>query len=117
MDEQTKNLILATALSFLVLLTWMFLFPPAPIPENNGINENQTEQSIEGNNKKLSNEEISNLEKSTKKNSEDSFAPRIEILTKNLKGSIWLKGGRIDDLSLQKYRETLPSFSKCCFEK
>ena len=41
MDEQTKNLILATALSFLVLLTWMFLFPPAPIPENNGINENE----------------------------------------------------------------------------
>ena len=36
MDEQTKNLILATALSFLVLLTWMFLFPPAPIPEKMG---------------------------------------------------------------------------------
>ena len=44
MDEQTKNLILATALSFLVLLTWMFLFPPAPIPENNGLNENQIEE-------------------------------------------------------------------------
>ena len=52
MDEQTKNLILATALSFLVLLTWMFLFPPAPIPENNELNENQTEQSINGKNKK-----------------------------------------------------------------
>ena len=34
MDEQTKNLILATGLSFLVLLTWMFFFPPEPIPEN-----------------------------------------------------------------------------------
>jgi len=111
MDEQTKNLILATALSFLVLLTWMFLFPPAPIPENNGLNENQTEQSINGKNKKLSNEEISNLEQSTNQNSEDTFAPRVEILTKNLKGSIWLKGGRIDDLSLQKYRETLDSSS------
>ena len=34
MDEQTKNLILATGLSFLVLLTWMYFFPPEPIPEN-----------------------------------------------------------------------------------
>ena len=76
MDEQTKNLILATALSFLVLLTWMFLFPPAPIPENNGIIENQAEQSIEGNNKKLSNEEITNLEQSTNQSSEDTLAPR-----------------------------------------
>ena len=46
MDEQTKNLILATALSFLVLLTWMFLFPPEPIPENIGSSENQTSQTI-----------------------------------------------------------------------
>jgi len=28
MDEQNKNLILATALSFLVILVWFFLFPP-----------------------------------------------------------------------------------------
>ena len=44
MDEQTKNLILATALSFLVFLTWMFLFPPEPIPEEIGTSENQTSQ-------------------------------------------------------------------------
>ena len=52
MDEQTKNLILATALSFLVLLTWMFLFPPAPIPEEIVTSENQTSQTITGCNKK-----------------------------------------------------------------
>ena len=28
MDDQNKNLILATALSFLVILTWFILFPP-----------------------------------------------------------------------------------------
>ena len=28
MDDQSQNLILATALSFLVILGWFFLFPP-----------------------------------------------------------------------------------------
>ncbi len=28
MDDQNKNLILATALSFLVILVWFVLFPP-----------------------------------------------------------------------------------------
>jgi YidC/Oxa1 family membrane protein insertase len=28
MDDQNKNLILATALSFIVILTWFVLFPP-----------------------------------------------------------------------------------------
>ncbi len=28
MDDQNKNLILATALSFLVILVWFLLFPP-----------------------------------------------------------------------------------------
>ena len=30
MDDQSRNLILATALSFLVILAWFFLFPPEP---------------------------------------------------------------------------------------
>ena len=34
MDDQNKNLLLATALSFLVLIGWMLLFPPeAPNPQ------------------------------------------------------------------------------------
>jgi YidC/Oxa1 family membrane protein insertase len=32
MDDQNKNLILATVLSFLVILVWFVLFPP-PTPE------------------------------------------------------------------------------------
>ena len=31
MDDQNKNLILATGLSFLVILVWFVLFPP-PTP-------------------------------------------------------------------------------------
>ena len=32
MDDQNKNLILATALSFLVILVWFILFPPPTAP-------------------------------------------------------------------------------------
>ena len=32
MDDQNKNLLLATALSFVVILTWFLLFPPPEPP-------------------------------------------------------------------------------------
>ena len=32
MDDQNKNLILATALSFIVILVWFVLFPPPEEP-------------------------------------------------------------------------------------
>ena len=34
-------------------------------------------------------------------------SPRVEIDTPQLKGSVALKGGRLDDLALKKYRETV----------
>ena len=111
MDEQTKNLILATGLSFLVLLTWMFFFPPEPIPETyEQINEQSSQGSNIGN-QKLSDQEVQNYNENAEQDSSDQFAPRVEILTKNLKGSIWLKGGRIDELSLVNYRDTLDKSS------
>ena len=36
MDEQNKNLFLATALSFVVILVWFILFPPQePVEDPN----------------------------------------------------------------------------------
>ena len=35
MDDQNKNLLLATGLSFLVLIGWMLLFPPETVNTNN----------------------------------------------------------------------------------
>ncbi len=112
MDEQTKNLILATGLSFLVLLAWMFFFPPAPIPENYDSPNRETTQGSSDGNTKLTDQEIHNINENTQQNEAKEFAPRVEILTRNLKGSIWLKGGRIDDLSLINYREALDVTSK-----
>ena len=111
MDEQTKNLILATGLSFLVLLTWMFFFPPEPIPETYEQVNEQSGQASNTGNQKLSDQEVQNYNENAEQNSSDQFAPRVEILTKNLKGSIWLKGGRIDELSLVNYRDTLDKSS------
>ena len=37
MDDQNKNLILATALSFLVILVWFVMFPP---PETEPVDPN-----------------------------------------------------------------------------
>jgi len=34
MDDQNKNLILATVLSFLVILVWYTVFAPAPAPQD-----------------------------------------------------------------------------------
>ncbi|MED5532042.1 MAG: membrane protein insertase YidC [Pseudomonadota bacterium] len=111
MDEQTKNLILATGLSFLVLLTWMFFFPPEPIPENFDSLPIEDSLGISDGTTTLTDQEIQNYSESSQEGSIDQFAPRVEISTRNLKGSIWLKGGRIDDLSLVNYRETLDNTS------
>ena len=45
MDDQNKNLLLATSLSFLVLLGWMLMFPPEPIEEVTS--EQKTEQATQ----------------------------------------------------------------------
>jgi YidC/Oxa1 family membrane protein insertase len=100
MDDQNKNLILATALSFLVILTWVFLFPPeappmteAPATETSVAADAATVQTAEG---AAPAETVAAVE-----------APRVSIETPRLQGSISLHGGRLDDLKLSGYRETL----------
>ncbi|MFD1913216.1 membrane protein insertase YidC [Halodurantibacterium flavum] len=104
MGDQNKNLLLATALSFIVILVWFVLFPPeqqamdpiadgavaeqaggvAPAPptglDGAGIPDAPSEVAAE--------------------------IPRVAIETPRLAGSISLQGGRIDDLLLRDYRET-----------
>ena len=47
MDEQNKNLILATVLSFLVILIWFMLFPPEEVTQP--VDTATTEQSVDPN--------------------------------------------------------------------
>ena len=116
MDDQNKNLILATALSFIVILVWFVLFPPpeAP-PADTDAPETPTTTETAPSDTALApttatqeGTEPAPAEPKT----ETAEAPRVEIDTPSLKGSISLLGGRIDQLSLKKYRETLDPDSK-----
>ena len=110
MDDQNKNLILATALSFIVILVWFVLFPP-PEPEQLAEQPAPTVQDAEGGLASVPQAAgtITQGDAPTADTREGALAdaPRIEVETPRLIGSISLLGGRIDDLSLKDYRETL----------
>ncbi|SEK62933.1 protein translocase subunit yidC [Roseovarius nanhaiticus] len=107
MDDQNKNLILATVLSFLVIMLWFVLFPapeepltpPTDVAEQTAAGDADiaaTPGAIEGSGTTGDAEAP-----------QAADAPRVAIDTPSLKGSISLQGGRIDQLSLKNYRETI----------
>ncbi|MEM8630776.1 MAG: membrane protein insertase YidC [Pseudomonadota bacterium] len=122
MDDQNKNLILATALSFLVILAWFFVGPllkPEWFPE---VTDRQTELSspvetadtltppaaapaptepAAGTGTGVA-ADVTPGETTTV-----ADAPRLVIETPRLGGSLSLAGGRLDDLTLKDYRTTL----------
>lgn len=113
MDDQNKNLILATALSFIVILVWFVLFPPpepvdpsapeaAIVDPLSPVVENQADPTVAGPVGAVTIPIEQVLE----------AGGRIEVETPRLTGSISLTGGRIDDLSLKDYRETLDADSE-----
>ena len=111
MDEQNKNLILATALSFIVILVWFVLFPPpeAETPIDGTVQT--VEGAVDGAIVPAAPADatapaaIGTQAQSPK----DALAnaPRVSIATDRLSGSVSLLGGRIDDLKLNDYRTTL----------
>lgn len=118
MDDQNKNLILATALSFLVILVWFLLFPPDaqvvdPNPSGTGTEITQSDgvpASPNADQAATGNELSSTSSESTEV--AVSQSARLEIETPRVTGTISLQGGRIDDLKLKEYRETLDENSE-----
>lgn len=107
MDDQNKNLILATALSFGVILVWFLLFPPPEQPANDpnaSVVATESTQPIASTGATATPAEATPAAGDA---TEEPDAPRIYIDTARLHGSISLLGGRIDDLKLADYRETL----------
>ena len=115
MDENNRNFILAIVLSIGVLFAWQYFFLPKP---QQGLGPQPAEQSQvepgppkpqvgveqpEGGAPQPGGPAAVTLSR------EEALAqsPRIAIDTPSLKGSIALKGGRIDDLTLKDYRETV----------
>ena len=115
MDDQNKNLILATALSFLVILVWFLLFPPEQ-PEvteattQSGVSTPATDQTTGAElavTPPAASEATATTSTTTDTVSAVEDVARLPIETPKLEGSISLLGGRIDDLSLRDYNEPL----------
>ncbi|MDI3336384.1 membrane protein insertase YidC [Defluviimonas aestuarii] len=107
MDDQNKNLILATVLSFLVILIWFTLFPP-PTPEVDPNAPTTTAQGVDATQPATATgEPASGAPAVDTAAAELSAAARVDIETPRLEGSISLLGGRIDDLSLKDYKVSL----------
>lgn len=105
MEEQNnKNLILAMVLSAAVMIVWFIFFPPpeppaAPVPSQTASEVTAPATAPEAG------PTSAVTDPSTV--TEVAEAPRLEIDTPTLSGTISLVGARIDDLQLKGYRETL----------
>ena len=108
-DEQTRNLLIAALLSFLLIGVWSIFIDPPQVPV-------ETESPVEDTaaTEAATPTEVTAPAASLGEAEETAIAPvetRIRISTPSLFGSVSLRGGRIDDLSLANYRETIESNS------
>ncbi len=111
MEEQNRNLILAVVLSALVMLAWFVLFPPPQ--QATPVAETATNDGVPGGT--AGSPPAPGIAPpgpladapATPDAAAAADAPRVAIETPRLTGSISLRGGRIDDLALKDYRETL----------
>jgi len=111
MDEQNRNLLLATALSFVVILVWFVLFPP---PEPTPLSETPVEELTAPAVASTPQAAIDPPAEIAGSAPADALtdAPRIAIDTPRLEGSISTIGGRLDTLRLKDYRESLDDGSE-----
>ena len=117
-----KNTILAIVLSALVLLGWQYFFAAPQEKARQEQLQQQAQQqkqnaAVPGQHKPAQPQAQSQVPGQASPPSSSSAAPidrkaalanspRIPIATDTLQGSVALKGGRIDDLALVKFRET-----------
>ena len=101
MDDQNKNLILATVLSCVVLVVWLYIFPPSSQVENFSNNDSSAENTLNsGSNQESISTPTIEISKEESRELALEKSERVQIETKRLSGSISLNGGRIDDLKL-----------------
>ncbi|SMX29881.1 Membrane protein insertase YidC [Pelagimonas phthalicica] len=115
MDEQNKNLFLATALSFVVILVWFVLFPPPEQPPE----DPNAPVAVEGQPPVATGDVAAaptaapgTAPAQPDAEADTKDAPRVALSTDRLEGSISLVGGRIDDLRLKDYRVTIEEDSE-----
>ncbi len=103
MDEQNRNLILASVLCLAVIIIWPFLVPPPAEAPQPAVATQETSTIAPAAAPVTAQQRIAPEELAEGR----TDAPRIVIDTKELSGSISLQGGRIDDLALKSYRTSL----------
>ena len=110
MTQHTKNLLLAAALSLAFIGIWDYFYA---FPQMDKQRAQMVEQQREAKLPKLGAPEKNAVARPGKpiltRTRETALAesPRLAIDTRSISGSIALKGGRIDDISLKNYRETV----------
>jgi len=108
----SRNVLFAVILSTIVLVVWATFFEP-PIVEKQ-FTENQITQNEDSSSPSISETEKEINNEITRTNVINN-TNRIKIENQNIKGSISLEGGIIDDIIFKNYRETLDSENKVIF--
>ena len=119
-DDNQKNLLIAVALSAMVLLGWQLLFV------NPRIKDEQSRKASQQQSQQVPGQAVPgaatpagpgstvapgalpsapSVPLATSREGALALSPRVAIETSAIKGSIALKGGRIDDVSLAQYHE------------
>jgi YidC/Oxa1 family membrane protein insertase len=109
MHDQT-NVFLAIALSIFILITWQYFYATS-FRKEVGRSVLQVDQlardaSPQGQTKPSAAVPSMQLRQTASRQDALAWSERVGIETPRLRGSISLRGGRIDDLSLVQYRET-----------
>lgn len=112
MDDQNKNLILATVLSLIVIVVWLTVFPPPepdPVPTAEATSQTGPEGDVVTIPSAISETSGGEAVAAVVEEAEtaNASAPRVKIDTPRITGSVSLLGGRIDELSLKDYRVSL----------
>ena len=107
MNPETRNLVAAISLSMAVLIGYQLLFvePKKDIAQNENIVKESDDSSNIPIPQNLDNGIVASDTTETK--SSNKPVPRISMISKEVSGSISLKGARIDDITLTQYKETL----------
>jgi YidC/Oxa1 family membrane protein insertase len=109
-DINNKNFILAIVVSTLILLAWQYFYA-MPMAERAKLEQPQTQTTVPVDAGKAAPAGVGEAA-AMPRDKALAANPRIAIDTPDVTGSINLKGGKIDDLNLDHYKETIDPGSK-----